>query len=113
VVAQRKRGGISPALIRRMVRRIVQRFSPEQIVLFGSQARGDAGPDSDVDLLVVLPVVGSKRDLCVEIGLALQDFRVPKDILVTTPEEMARFADISGTLAYIAGHEGKLMYARP
>ncbi len=37
-----------------MVRRIVHRFRPERIILFGSHARGDAGPDSDVDLLVVM-----------------------------------------------------------
>ena len=43
--------------IREMVRRIVKQFDPEKIILFGSQARGDAGPDSDVDLLVVMRVV--------------------------------------------------------
>jgi predicted nucleotidyltransferase len=41
--------------ISRMVKRIVRQFAPDQIILFGSQARGDAGPDSDVDLLVVMP----------------------------------------------------------
>ena len=42
--------------ISEMVRRIVERFHPEKIILFGSYARGTAGPDSDVDLLVVLPI---------------------------------------------------------
>jgi predicted nucleotidyltransferase len=45
-----------------MVERIVKRFSPEQVILFGSQARGDAGPDSDVDLLVVMEYEGTARD---------------------------------------------------
>jgi len=39
--------------IEEMVRRIVRRFAPEKIILFGSHARGTAGPDSDVDLLIV------------------------------------------------------------
>jgi len=47
--------------IQKMVERIVAQFRPEKVILFGSQARGDAGPDSDVDLLVVMPVQGSKR----------------------------------------------------
>ena len=42
--------------IDQMVGRIVERFDPERIILFGSAARGEAGPDSDVDLLVVMPV---------------------------------------------------------
>jgi predicted nucleotidyltransferase len=45
-----------------MVTRIVERFGPEQIILFGSAARGEAGRDSDVDLLVVMTVNGPRRD---------------------------------------------------
>ncbi|MBH0185089.1 MAG: nucleotidyltransferase domain-containing protein, partial [Nitrospira sp.] len=44
-----------------MVRRIVERFHPERVILFGSHARGTAGPQSDVDLLVVMQAQGSKR----------------------------------------------------
>jgi len=44
-----------------MVERIVARFSPEKIILFGAHARGGAGPDSDVDLLLVMKVEGSLR----------------------------------------------------
>lgn len=47
--------------IREMVRRIAAQFHPDKIILFGSPARGQAGPDSDVDLLIVMPVEGSKR----------------------------------------------------
>ena len=72
-----------------LVRKIVNGFHPEQIILFGSQARGDAGPDSDVDLLGVMPVEGSKREKQVEIRVALHEISVPKDIIVSTPEEFA------------------------
>ena len=49
---------VSQKLIREMVNRIVRRFDPEKVILFGSYATGKAGPDSDVDLLVVMPVMG-------------------------------------------------------
>jgi predicted nucleotidyltransferase len=96
-----------------MVRRIARRFRPEKIILFGSHARGTAGPDSDVDLLIVMPVEGSKRDKAVEIGVALHDIRVPKDIIVTTPEEFEWRKEVVGTIERPAAREGKLLYARP
>lgn len=98
--------------IEEMVRRIVERFHPDQVVLFGSYARGEAGPDSDVDLLVVMPVSGSKRKMAIEIDLALAGMGLPKDIIVVTPEEVARLRDIVGTIVYPAVREGKVMYER-
>ncbi len=99
--------------IQEMVRRIVKRFDPERIILFGSSARGRPTPDSDVDLLVVMHVKGSRREKAIEIGVALQDIRVPKDILVTTPEEFAWRKDVVGTIEQPAAREGKVLYARP
>jgi predicted nucleotidyltransferase len=99
--------------IREMVRRIVSRFDPERIILFGSHARGDARPDSDVDLLVVLPLSGSKREKQLEIRLALRGIRIPKDIVVTTPEDFLWRKEIPGTIERPAAREGKVLYARP
>ncbi|MFQ5741028.1 MAG: nucleotidyltransferase domain-containing protein [Acidobacteriota bacterium] len=98
--------------IRRMVNRIVKRFHPERVILFGSHARGKGGPDSDVDLLVVMPVQGSKRQKAVEIGVALRDIRVPKDIIVTTPEEFEWRKEVVGTIERPAAREGEVLYAR-
>jgi uncharacterized protein len=103
---------ITQPLIRRMVKRIVQTFDPEQIILFGSQARGDAGPDSDVDLLVVMDVKGNKAEKALEIHRALREFVVPLDIFVTTPEDFAWRKDIVGTIEWPASKDGKVMYAR-
>ena len=63
--------------IRRMVKRIVERFNPDQVILFGSHARGTAGPDSEVNLLVVMPFAGSRREKAVEIGVARHGIGVP------------------------------------
>jgi predicted nucleotidyltransferase len=96
-----------------LVRRIVTKFHPEQIILFGSQARGDAGPDSDIDLLVVMPVAGSVSETRLEISLALPDLPVPVNVIVTTPENFAWRRDIVGTIEWPATREGKVLYGRP
>ena len=100
------------ALIARMVKRIVKQFAPEQIILFGSQARGDAGPDSDVDLLVVMAFEGSKLDAMVKLQGVLDGISVPVDILVTRPDDFAWRKDIVGTIEWPAFHEGKVLHAR-
>ncbi len=107
-----KRRQITPQLIGKMVRRLARRFKSEQIILFGSHARGSAGPDSDVDLLVVMPLIGSKRDTELAMRLALHDFAVATDVIVVTPEEVARRRHIPGTIIRPAFHEGKVLYAR-
>ncbi len=98
--------------IDRMVRRIVKRFHPEQVILFGSHARGTAGPDSDVDLLVVMPLVGSKLEKQLEIRRSLHEFKVPKDIIITTPEDFEWRKEIPGTIERPAAREGKVVYVR-
>ncbi|MFI5400135.1 MAG: nucleotidyltransferase domain-containing protein [SAR324 cluster bacterium] len=98
--------------IRSMVRTIVEQFEPERVILFGSHARGTAGPDSDVDLLVVMPVQGSNRDQAVKILSTLQRVDMPMDLIVTTPEDFAWRKDIAGTIERPADREGKVLYAR-
>src|SRR5262249_22798987 len=99
--------------IARIVKRIVTKFDPEQIILFGSHARGEAGPDSDVDLLVVMSYEGSARDKGLEIRVALHDILVPKDVIVTSPEDFAWRKEIVGTIEWPAAREGKVLYAHP
>jgi predicted nucleotidyltransferase len=98
--------------IQSMVRRIVSQFDPEQIILFGSLARGQAGPDSDVDLLVVMPVEGSKRAKQLEIRAAVHDVHLPKDIIVSRSEEFQWRKDTVGTIEHPAVREGRVLYAR-
>jgi hypothetical protein len=70
-----------------MIQRIVSRFRSEKIILFGSHARGKSCYRQRRCLLVVMSVSGSKREKQLEIRLALQDFHIPKDIVVTTAED--------------------------
>ena len=100
------------ALIREMVERIVAGFDPEKIILFGSFARGDAGPDSDVDLLVVKAVEGSRREERVRIGAALHGMGIAKDVVVATPEDIERRGDLVGTVLRPALREGRVLYDR-
>jgi predicted nucleotidyltransferase len=97
-------------LIQTMVDRIVQQFSPLRVILFGSHARGDATAASDVDLLVVLREVSDKRRATVEIRRMLGDLPVAKDIVVTTPDEIARRGNIVGSVLGPALREGKSLY---
>lgn len=101
------------AVIREMVQRIVAGFDPEKIILFGSHARGDAGPDSDVDLLVIKPVKGSRREERVRIGAALNGMGVAKDVVVATPEDIQRRGNLVGTVLRPALREGRVLYERP
>lgn len=98
--------------IAEMVRRIVERFHPERIVLFGSHARGTAGPHSDVDLLVVMEPQGSKRRRAVEIHGLLAGMGLPKDVIVVTPEEFDAYRDAPGTVIRTAWQEGKILHDR-
>jgi predicted nucleotidyltransferase len=95
-----------------MVQRIVRQFHPERVILFGSHARGEADADSDVDLLVVMAVDGSRREKAVAIRVALHDIRIAKDIIVTTPKDFAWRKDVPGTIECPASREGKLLYVR-
>lgn len=95
-----------------IIKRLVKQFNPDQIILFGSHARGTAHPDSDLDLLVVLPVTGSTRAKQIEMRIALHDIRVSKDIIVATPEQIARQKNMVGTIIRPALREGKVLYAR-
>src|SRR5438046_10612620 len=96
------------AYICRMVKRIVKKFDPERIILFGSQARGDAGPDSDVDLLVVMDFEGIARDKGLEVRVALHDLLVPVDVIVTSPADFAWRKDVVGTIDWPAPRGGKV-----
>ena len=108
---------VDRALLERMVQAIVDEVDPEQVILFGSRARGDAGPGSDVDLIVVESgPFGESRDRDVEearLWRALASFHVPKDILVYSRDEVEYWRDSLNHVLARALREGSTLYERP
>lgn len=74
--------------------RIAEEFAVERIILFGSVARGDDGPNSDIDLLVVMPVATRRHDTSVDVLTHLRNVPVPVDVTVVDPAHL----DIEGAL---------------
>ncbi len=98
--------------IEEMVRRIVRQFHPLLVVLFGSHARGTAGPDSDVDLLVVMPEGDSRRRQATQMDMALWGIDLPADVIVADPGGVERNRDRRGHLIHQAFREGRILYER-
>jgi len=97
------------ARIGEVSQRIAREFHPDRIVLFGSHARGMAGEDSDVDLLVVMPFEGKAVTKSVEIRLKVRP-GFPLDLLVRTPEKVQeRLAMGDGFMREIL-ETGKVLY---
>jgi predicted nucleotidyltransferase len=99
-----------PAILAEVVRRIVDVARPDRIVLFGSAARGQMGPDSDLDLLVVKSGVSHRRQLAQQIYRGLLGLTVPVDVIVVTPEDVEQYRDKVGSIIGPALDEGQVVY---
>lgn len=101
---------ISEDLVAEVTRRIVKHFNPRQIIAFGSYARGESTPASDLDLLVVMDTNKSFVQRTVEVDSIFGLRGWPMDIVVYTPAEFAAQQEIWGTLAATIKAEGKILY---
>jgi predicted nucleotidyltransferase len=98
------------AAIRRFARQVAERFQPDQIILFGSHAYGTPHPDSDVDILVVMPARNQIDQAC-RIDAAL-DPPFPLDLIVRTPKNLAwRLAEGDSFLREVVT-KGKVLYEK-
>jgi predicted nucleotidyltransferase len=95
-----------------LIERIAERFSPDKIILFGSCARGDADPDSDIDLLVLFREVADPHKRAAELYASLVDFPRATDIVVSTTSRFERYRDVANTVYWPASREGKVLYER-
>ena len=95
-----------------MVNRIAENFHPEKIILFGSHAYGKSTTESDVDLLVIMREFENRRKTTVEIRKILSDIPVPKDIIVSSVNEINNNNFSQNNIFYIALNEGKVIYGK-
>jgi predicted nucleotidyltransferase len=94
-----------------IVKRIVEVAKPEKIIMFGSAARGEMGPHSDVDLLVVKRGEFHRGHLVEEIYMNLIGVGQAVDVIVVTQEEIEKYKDRVALVIYPAVREGKTVYA--
>jgi predicted nucleotidyltransferase len=93
------------------VRRIVEAAHPKKIILFGSAVRGEMGPDSDMDLLVVIPSGGHRRKTAQRIYRHLIGMGFATDIVVVTEGDIEEFRNHIGMVIRPALEEGRELYA--
>ena len=104
-------------LVRDMVNAVVDCCTPERVVLFGSRARGDAKPDSDVDLLVIErePFAEGRSRVAelARIRRALRSFPASKDVLLFSLADVERWRESPNHVLARGLREGTILYARP
>ena len=93
-----------------IARRILSISQPQKIILFGSYARGDYDPDSDLDLLVILDEIESTRAEANRLRRVLRGLLKPVDILVATPEQIEKHRQTIGMIYQPALDEGIVIY---
>lgn len=97
-----------------LVDALLSRFDPETVILFGSVAAGTDGPDSDLDVLVVLDdaPIERRRDLMVDLRRATRDVHAPRDLLVTSTRDYELDRAVPGTIEHAAFHHGIVVHER-
>ena len=103
-------GKVDEKVLEQVVKRIVEAIAPEKIILFGSAARGEMGPDSDLDLLIVKSGV-HRLATAQMIEHSLTGITIPTDIVVATPKDIEVHKDTIGLIYRPALREGKILYA--
>ncbi|MGH7600518.1 MAG: nucleotidyltransferase domain-containing protein, partial [bacterium] len=95
--------------IQEYVQRLGEEFSPQRVILFGSYAYGQPTPDSDVDLLVIMPMEGNAVAKAVEIQLKLRP-SFPLELLVRTPEKVRQRLEMGDGFMREILTNGKVLY---
>lgn len=93
-----------------VIARIVEVADPEKIILFGSAARGEMGPHSDLDLLVIKEGEFHRGRLTEEVYMNLIGAGQAVDVVIVTPEEVKRYRDSHSLIIAPALTEGRVVY---
>jgi uncharacterized protein len=96
--------------VKDIVDKIVAKFSPERIILFGSRARGDNRKESDVDLLVLFKKIKDRRELEKDMQRAIYPRFLPLDLLVSTSERYEEIKSNKSLVYYNISKEGVVIY---
>jgi predicted nucleotidyltransferase len=99
-------------ILNTIVSKIASNKETRKIILFGSWAKGSATNDSDLDLLIVMNISGSKRQEAVKVDLMLEGIPLPTDVIVVTPQDVEKYQDCPGTIIRQAVREGRVLYER-
>ena len=106
----RRHGKPDDAVIADIVRRVVEVAEPDRIILFGSAARGEMGPDSDLDFLVVKSGVYDRARLEGDLYVAMSGVGIAADFILVTPEQVERYKGSRFLAIYPALSEGVELY---
>jgi predicted nucleotidyltransferase len=99
-------------LLDKIIQRLLAVGQPQKIILFGSRARGQAGPDSDYDLLVIENSNQPRYRRATPYRRALKDLGTSKDILVWTPREVVEWGNVPNAFITTILREGTVLYER-
>ena len=99
--------------IARLTELLVEAAHPKRIILFGSEARGEATDDSDLDLLVVEERVPDRMAEMVRLNRLLRPLRLGVDLLVVSEDKFQYWRDTPGNVYYEAATEGQVLYEAP
>ncbi len=97
-------------LLKELVRRIVESVQPLRVILFGSGARGEIGPNSDLDVLVVMPDGCDRLAVAQTLHCRLSDLGTAKDIVVVQASDVERYGRNPYLIIHSALSEGKELY---
>jgi predicted nucleotidyltransferase len=106
---KRKTGKPDPVILADIVRRVVEAAQPEKIVLFGSAAREEMGPESDLDLLIIKGGKFNRNRVTTAIYRNMSG-AIGVDAIVVTPEEVERYRDTHCLVICPAMREGRVVY---
>jgi predicted nucleotidyltransferase len=101
---------IDDSALEEIIRRIVEVAAPDRIILFGSAARGEMGPNSDLDLLVIKSGNVHRGHLAEEIYVKLHGVNYAVDVIVVTPEDVEKYRDTHALVIAPAVREGQVVY---